>query len=252
LSQSAVNERAGARTPLSLVFASLALALVLLFLTGLFHNLPAPVLAAVVFVAVAGLIDLKELAHLFRVNRLDFFAAVVAFAGVLLLGILNGVIFAVVASLLMLLQRTSTPHVAFLGRIPGTDRFTDIARHPDNELIPGVLIFRVEAVLLYFNVDHVLRDVLDRVRAAPSGLKLVICDLSNAAYVDLAGARMLTRLHDELKTMNVGLRIIGAHASERDVLRAEGLETTCGPIHRDISIGDALADFNRKAPAAGE
>jgi high affinity sulfate transporter 1 len=252
LSQSAVNERAGARTPLSLVFASLALALVLLFLTGLFHNLPAPVLAAVVFVAVAGLIDLKELVHLFRVNRLDFFAAVVAFAGVLLLGILNGVIFAVVASLLMLLQRTSTPHVAFLGRIPGTDRFTDIARHPDNELIPGVLIFRVEAVLLYFNVDHVLRDVLDRVRAAPSGLKLVICDLSNAAYVDLAGARMLTRLHDELKTMNVGLRIIGAHASERDVLRAEGLETTCGPIHRDISIGDALADFNRKAPATDE
>ena len=81
LSQSAVNERAGARTPLSLVFASLALALVLLFLTGLFHNLPAPVLAAVVFVAVAGLIDLKELVHLFRVNRLDFLAAVVGIRG---------------------------------------------------------------------------------------------------------------------------------------------------------------------------
>ena len=150
LSQSAVNEKSGARTPLSLIFASLMLVMVLLFLTGFFQNLPSAVLAAVVLVAVKGLIDLKELRHLFQVSRLDFAAAMAALVGVLVLGILDGIIFAVVASVFMLLVRTSTPHVAFLGRIPGTNRFSDLERHPDNQTIPGVLIFRVEAALLYY------------------------------------------------------------------------------------------------------
>jgi len=245
LSQSAVNEQAGARTPLALVFASGALALVLLFLTRLFRDLPVAVLAAVVLAAVAGLIDLRELRHLFRVSRLDFAAALVALVGVLLLGILDGVIFAVMGSLLMLLIRASTPHIAYLGRIPGTNRFSDIARHPDNEPIPGVLAFRVEADLLYFNADHVLRGVLQRVNAAWPGLKLVVCDLSNSAYVDLAGARMLVRLHDELQALNVGLRIVEAHGSQRDILRAEGLDKLAGPIQRDIFLTDVLADFNK-------
>jgi SulP family sulfate permease len=243
LSQSAVNEKAGARTPLSLAFASLALGLVLLFLTGLFRNLPGAVLAAVVLVAVQGLINVGELRHLFRVSRLDFAAALAALAGVLLLGILDGVIVAVVASLGMLLFRSSTPHVAFLGRIPGTNRFSDLARHPKNEPIPGVLIFRVEAALLYFNVDHVLREVFRRVGESPPGLRLVICDLSNAPYVDVAGARMLSRLDDELKTRNVGLRIVEAHGTQRDILRAEGLEARVGPIHRDILLSDVLAEL---------
>ena len=156
LSQTAVNERGGARTPLSLVFASAAICCVLLFLTGLFRTLPDAVLAAVVLVAVKGLIDLRELRHLWRVSRLDFAAAAVALAGVLLMGVLDGVLIAVLASVVMLLARSSRPHVAFLGRIPGTNRFSDLARHPDNEPIPGVLAFRVQSSLLYFNVDHVL------------------------------------------------------------------------------------------------
>jgi len=245
LSQSAVNEKAGARTPLSLIFAALALGLVLMFLTGLFGNLPNAVLAAVVVVAVLGLIDLGEFRHLFRVSRMDFAAAAVALVGVLLLGILDGVIFAVVASLVMLLLRQSTPHVAYLGRIPGTNRFSDLSRHPDNEPVPGVLIFRVEAALLYFNVEHILRDVLQRVRNSGPGLRLVICDLSNSPYVDLAGTRMLARLYDELKPQNIGLRIVEAHATERDILRAEGLDHLVGPIQRQTSLTDALDEFNR-------
>jgi len=248
LSQSAVNEQGGARSPLALVFASVTLGLVLLFLTGLFRNLPNTVLAAVVLVAVLGLIDLREFRHLFRVSRLDFIAAVVALAGVLLLGILNGVIFAVVASLVIVLQRTSTPHVAFLGRILGTNRFSDLARHPDNEPVPGVLIFRVEAPLLYFNADHVQRTVLERVRSQPDGLHVVVCDLSNSPYLDLAGTRMLARLFDELKTMNIELLVVEAHATERDILRAEGLDKLVGPIHRETSLADALADLKKENP----
>ena len=244
LSQSAVNEKAGARSSLSLLFASVVLGLVLMFLTGVFRNLPQAVLAAVVLVAVKGLFDVEALGHLWRVSRFEFTVAAVALGGVLLLGILDGVILATIASLLLLLSRAAAPHVAFLGRIPGTNRFSDLARHPDNEPIPGVLAFRVEAPLLYFNEEHVLRTVLERVRLQSGGLTLVACDLSNSPYVDLAGARMLARLHDELQGLAINLRVVEAHAEERDILRAEGLEKLVGPIDRRMSLADLLDDLD--------
>jgi high affinity sulfate transporter 1 len=172
LSQTAVNERAGARTQLSLVFASAAICCVLLFLTGLFRTLPDTILAAIVLVAVKGLIDVKELRHLWRASGWDFAAAAVAFTGVLLMGVLDGVLIAVLASVLMLLARTSRPYVAFLGRIPGTNRFSDIARHPSNEPLVGAIVFRVQSSLLYFNVDHVLETVRLHARSHP-GLRRV-------------------------------------------------------------------------------
>lgn len=178
LSQSAVNEKGGARTPLSLVFASALVGLVLLFFTGLFRSLPEAVLAAIVLIAVAGLIDLKELRYLWHASRIDFAAAGVALAGVLLMGVLDGVIIAVLASVAMLLLRTSRPHVAFLGRVPGTERFSDATRHPENESLHGVLAFRVEGSLVYFNVEHVQQSVLQRVDSEPE-LRRVVYDLSN-------------------------------------------------------------------------
>jgi sulfate permease, SulP family len=241
LSQTAVNERGGARTPLSLVFASAAICCVLLLLTGLFRTLPDAVLAAVVLVAVKGLIDLRELRHLWRVSRLDFAAAAVALAGVLVMGVLDGVLIAVLASVLMLLARTSHPHVAFLGRIPGTNRFSDLARHPDNEPTPGALAFRVQSSLLYYNADHVLDVVRARTRATPE-LRQVICDLSNVPYVDISGARMLRKLHEELAVANVEFRIVEAHGPLRDMLRAEGLEQRIGSITRRSSLADVLAE----------
>jgi SulP family sulfate permease len=240
LSQSAVNEKGGARTPLSLVFASAVIGLVLLFFTGLFQNLPDAVLAAIVLIAVKGLIDLNELRYLWHANRIDFGAAGVAFAGVLVLGILDGVIVAVLASVIMLLGRVARPHVAFLGRIPGTDRFSDADRHPENEPIHGVLAFRVEASLVYFNVDHVLQTVLKRVRNDPA-VKRVVYDLSNTPYVDVAGSRMLRRLHDELACKELDFRVVGAHSEVRDRLRYEKLQDWVGPINRHVSLGEAVA-----------
>ncbi|HEX5105432.1 MAG TPA: SulP family inorganic anion transporter, partial [Pirellulaceae bacterium] len=240
-SQSAVNERGGAKTPLSLVFASAAICCVLLFLTGLFHTLPDAVLAAVVLVAVAGLIDLPELRHLWRASRSDFAAAAVALAGVLLMGVLDGVLIAALISILMLLVRNSRPPVAFLGRIPGTNRFSDLARHPDNEPIPGVLAFRVQASLLYFNVDHILETVRQRAREQ-TGLRRVVCDLSNVPYVDIAGARMLRRLYEELAAMGVDFKVVEAHGPVRDILRAEGLEERLGAISRRTTLAQVLAE----------
>jgi MFS superfamily sulfate permease-like transporter len=241
LSQSAVNDKAGARTPLALVFASAALALCLLFLTGLLENLPKAVLAAVVLTAVSGLLDFPALLRMWRVSRLDCYAAAIALIGVLLLGILQGILLAALASVLMLLASVSRPHVAFLGRAPGTDSYSDLARHPENEPLPGVIAFRPEASLIYVNAEAVIETVLSRLRSAvPSDIRLVVCDLSASPYLDLAGSRMLHELHGELAAQGIVLRIVGAHGRVRDLLRADGLGEKVGRLDRRATLDSVL------------
>jgi SulP family sulfate permease len=230
LSQSAVNDKAGARTPLALVFASITLALCLVFLTGLLENLPKAVLAAVVLTAILGLFDFPALLHMWRVSRLDFYAAVIAIVSVLALGILNGILLAALASVLLLLMRVSNPHVAFLGRVPGTNIYSDSERHPENEPLQGALAFRPEASVIYVNADTVFEAVLTRL-ARSKDVRMVVCDLSASPYVDLAGARMLEALRQELDARGIALRIAGARGSVRDLLRAndfsvEGFDRT--------------------------
>ena len=169
LSQSAVNDKAGARSQLALVFASVTLALCLLFLTDLLENLPKAVLAAVVLTAVAGLIDVPAMVRMWRVSRIDFLAAAIALVAVLLLGILDGILTAAGASVLLLLARASRPHVAFLGRIPGTQTYSDMSRHPENEPLPGVIAFRPEVSVVYVNTDAVLEAVMSRVHDMRGG-----------------------------------------------------------------------------------
>jgi high affinity sulfate transporter 1 len=246
LSQSAVNDQAGARTPLALVFASIALALCLLFLTGLLENLPKAVLAAVVLTAILGLFDFSALLHMWRVSRLDFHAAVIALMAVLLLGILHGILLAALASVVLLLFRASTPHVAFLGRVPGTDSYSDMARHPENEPLNGVVAFRPEASLLYFNADYVLDAVRQRLRDdAPNKVRLVVCDLSASPHMDLAGSRVLHELHGDLSGRGVELRIVGARGTVRDLLRADGLAEKTKGIDRFATLDGLLREMER-------
>jgi high affinity sulfate transporter 1 len=241
LSQSAVNDKAGARTPLALVIASMTLALCLLFLTGLLENLPKAVLAAVVLTAVSGLLDFPALFRMWRISRLDFLAATIALVAVLLLGILQGILLAALASILLLLARVSRPHVAFLGRVPGTDSYSDLDRHPENEALSDAIVFRPEASLIYVNADAIIETVLNRIRkTASSVVGLAICDLSAAPYVDLAGSRMLHELHAELVSRGITLRIIGAHGSARDLLRADGIERKVGGLDRTLTLDGAL------------
>ena len=241
LSQSAINDKAGAHSPLALVFASITLALCLLFLTGLLENLPKAVLAAVVLMAVSGLMDFAALLRMWHVSRLDFCAAAIALVAVLALGILQGILLAALASILMLLVRVSQPHVAFLGRVPGTNRYSDIARHPENEPLPSVIAFRPEASLLYVNADSVLESVLGRLEAAdPSKIQLVVCDLSASPYIDLAGSRILHELHDTLAARGIRLRIVGAHGRVRDLLRADGIDQKAGELGRRVTLDDLL------------
>jgi MFS superfamily sulfate permease-like transporter len=244
LSQSSVNDKAGARTPLALVFASITIGLCLMYLAGLLANLPNVVLAAIVLVAVKGLINIREMRHVWKVSRYEFFVSLVAFGAVLLEGILRGVIVAVLVSMLLLIRRAAQPHVAFLGRIPGTRGFSDMERNPDNEATPGVLAFRAEAALLYFNAEHVREAVWQKIYSTAGALKLVICDLSISPTVDIAGARMLKTMQAQLEAAGIRLRIVAAHASARDILRAEGLEERVGYFGRRVTVADAIDEFN--------
>ncbi|MET4120744.1 SulP family sulfate permease [Bradyrhizobium sp. JR4.1] len=244
LSQSAVNDNAGARTPLALVICSATLALCLLFFTGLLTNLPKAVLAAIVFAAVYRLVDIRALVRMWQVSRIDFYAAAIALVSVLLLGILQGVLLAAVASIVLLLARASRPNVAFLGRLPGTGRYSDNARHEGVEPLVGIIAFRPEASLLYINAETILETVLGTLPLSV-GVKLVVCDLSASPYIDLAGARMLHDLYDELASRNITFRIVGAHAQLRDLLRAEGLaeKTDSGAWLRSVGsvLGESMA-----------
>jgi MFS superfamily sulfate permease-like transporter len=243
LSQSSVNDKAGAKTPLALVFASATIGLCLIYLTGLLSNLPTVVLAAIVLFAVKGLIDIGELRHVWQVSRFEFSVSMVAFAGVLLLGILKGLMVAVVISMLLLIRRAANPHVAFLGRIPGTRLYSDIGRNPDNEAVPGVGVSRrgVAVVLQRRAREQCgLAENTFNHRSAKAG---GVCDLSTSPIVDLAGVRMLATLHATLKAMGMRLRVVAPHAAVRDILRAEGLEERIGYFGHGVTVADAIDEL---------
>jgi SulP family sulfate permease len=245
LSQSAVNDTAGAKTPLSLLFASATIAACLLFLTGFLQNLPTVILASIVLVAIRGLFDLDEIKHLYKINKQEFFVAMVALVAVLIWGILTGVLLAAIVTLLLLIKATSTPNVAFLGRIPGTKRYTDMERHPDNERIEGLLIVRIESAILYFNVEYIKEQLWEKISSETDTLKTVILDLNSSPRIDIAGARFLKQLFIDLKAKNITLKIAEARSEVRDSLRAEGLEMLLGHISRSVSVDDLVVSATK-------
>ena len=246
LSQSAVNDTAGAKTPFSLVFASATIAFCLLFLTDMLQYLPNVILAAIVLVAIRGLFDLKEMKHLYKINKEEFFVAMIALIGVLIFGILRGVLLAAIVTLVLLLKATSNPNVAFLGRIPGTKRYSDLERHPDNEIIEGVLIVRVESAILYFNVENIKEEIWKKINTETHPIKTVILDLNSSPHVDIAGARFLKQLFIDLKKKKMSLKIAEARSEVRDILRSENLEDLLGHISRFVSVDDLVVEATKK------
>jgi high affinity sulfate transporter 1 len=240
MSQSLVNESAGARTPVSGFVAALLVLTVAVFFSDLLRNLPQPVLAAVVLMAVIGLFNIRTLTHLWRADRPEFAVAMAALAGVLASGLLRGVLIGAAISLVLLIRRASRPHVAILGRIPGSRRYSDLERHPDNEPVPGILIFRPEGALVYFNAEHVRECALARARAQIAPLHAAVCDLSAAPFVDMTGAEMLLGLEQELRAVGARLVIVEARSAVRDRLRAQGLEDQIGRLDRMTSVADAV------------
>ena len=242
-SQSLVNEEGGARTPLSTALAAVFILVVVLFFSRLLSALPQPVLAAVVLVAVAGLLNLSALKELWRDDRSEFVVAIAALGGVLTSGLLRGVMIGVAISLVQLVRVSSRPHVALLGRIPGTRRFSDCDRHADNELIPRVMIFRPESALIYFNVDNVCDAILNRVHAQEIPPKLVVLDLSAAALVDMQSAYALASLADELTAEGIKFHAVEPRSSVRDRLRHAHVDGRLGGIDRFTMVADVIDHF---------
>jgi high affinity sulfate transporter 1 len=243
LSQSTVNEKSGARTPMSLIICSITLAVILLYLTGLLQNLPEVLLAVIVLHAVSGLIKIKELKRVYQLSRVEFLVAMIAFATVLVFGILKGVMLAVIMSLILLIRRTAHPHVAVLGRAVNTNHYSDIERHPDNITYTGILILRVESSILYFNTMNVEDKISRYMEVCGDGLRLLVLDLSAAPYVDVAGSKMLLQLSTQLQKKGVELKMVEALSNVRDILRKQGMEDIIGHISRRVFVNDVVEEF---------
>ncbi len=217
LSQTAVNEKAGARSRLSLVFASVTLALCLLFFTDPIADLPRAVLAAVVLMAVRGLIDFRALVYVWRASRVDLLSAMAAHMGVLLLGILQGIVLAALVSV-MSVARTPlgaahcipgahSRHHAILRRNASSRKRVAGrgARVPSGD-IPVLSQRRVCA-------DACACALARLGNADADGIGRVVCDLSAAPMMDLAGAQMLAELSENLQARGIGLTVVKAHGA---------------------------------------
>lgn len=243
LSQSLVNQTSGARTPFSTAIGALSLLVVVLFFSNRLSALPQPVLAAVVLAGMAGLVNFSALKRLWQHDRPEFVVAFAAFAGVLSFGLLPGVLIGAAISLGQLAHLSAHPHVALLGRIPGTRRYSDCERHTGNESIPGVMIFRPETGLFYFNIDYVCETILNWVDTATTRPRLVILDLSAAPRVDMQSAYTLASMATQLTDTAIEFHAVEARSSVRDRLRHEQVDGKLGGADRVTTVADAIDHF---------
>jgi SulP family sulfate permease len=249
MSQSLVNESAGARTPLSGLVAAVFTLFVVLFASGLLRNLPQPVLAAIVLAAVMGLVDIHALRHIWRFSRIEFAVAIAAVLGVLGSGPVNGVLLGAAISIVLLLRQASRPRVTELARIPGTTHFADLVRSPENERTPDVLVVRCEAALLYFNVEHVRERLFELLRARPDTVRLIVFFLGAVPRIDLAGAELLADLHKTLRGRGIEFRLAEAHGEVRDALQRIGFEEEHGLLHSGQTVNLVMSEWEASTRA---
>jgi SulP family sulfate permease len=231
LSKTAVNGEAGARSQISGLLVAALTIVTLLFLTGLFEDLPEATLAAVVIAAVIELIDRWALVRLWRsytaalgsiygwAARVDLIAALAALFGVLLFDTLPGLFIGIVVSIVLLVYRASRPHVAVLGRRPGEHHWVDLARHTDATTEEGIVVVRPESGLFYANADNVAADVAADL--APD-TRAVVLDLASVPVIDVSAVDMLVELDDELRGRGITLCVARDIGQVRDVLETTG------------------------------
>jgi len=229
-SRSAVNHQAGAKTGLASVTSAAVVGLTLLLFTSLFTYLPNALLASIVIMAVAGLVDVAEVKYLWRVNRTDLALLAITFAATLLLGIEEGIGVGVALSLLSFIQQASRPHMARLGQLPGAEVFRNVDRFPDAEIIPGVVIFRVDASLFFGNVD-VVHDAIEDVMRDPTDTRVLILDLYPVNRIDSTALHSLAKMQTNLKDRGVTLLFSGVKGPVRDAMLKSGLTEQVGKGH---------------------
>lgn len=246
MSQSLVNESSGAKTPLSGFIASLLILFVALFLSSFLRHLPQPVLAAIVLAAVTGLFKLDALKQTWRFSKGEFCVAMAALLGVLGSGLLMGVLIGAILSLALLLRRAMSPHTTELGRVAGSDYYADTLRHPENQRVPEVFIFRCDGSLLYFNTEHVRERFFELMDQRLAPIHTAVFFLGTVPHVDQAGVELLEEIQETLARRGIAFRLAEAHGEVRATLRRAGFEKHYGPIEHDQTVQTVLG----KLPAS--
>jgi SulP family sulfate permease len=250
MSGTAANDTSGARTQLSTITASLAVALTLACLLPLFRNLPEAVLGAIVVHAVAHLADIGTLKYYAQLRTGSIWAALAALFGVLQMGILKGLIFAVGLTLIGLMHKLSSPQDSVLGRLPGSDHFVDVARYPEAEQTPGLLIFRPNGIVFFANASRIHNRLRALVKAAATPLRAILVNLEASPEVDVTGLEMLAQLRNELRESGIDLYFARVTDPVRDLFERSGfLNQLDGHLFRGVNAAVA-AFLGEKQPQA--
>jgi SulP family sulfate permease len=230
-SRSAAAEQAGVRTPMGNVITSAIVGLTLLFLTPLFYYLPMPILAAIIIVSVFGLIDIEEIKFLFKTKKSEGVIAAFTFFSTLLIGIQEGILLGVGASMLTMLFKYSKPAVAELGVMPGTRLFKNLERNPNAKRIDGVLILRVDASFSFINAEFFRDFIIERSEQQNKNTHFVIIDGSSINMLDTTATDSLKSIIKTLRGWDMELYISGLKGPVRDVIKKSGMKEFLGPDH---------------------
>lgn len=230
-SRSAAAEQAGVKSPLANDVTSTLIVLTLLFLTPLFYYLPMPILAAIIMVSVFGLIDFEEVRFLFKTKRSEGIIAIFTFCCTLFVGIQEGILLGVGASMLTMLYKYSRPAVAELGVIPGTRIFKNLERNPEAQRIDGLLILRVDASFSFINAEFFRDFILEKSEQQDKNTHFVVIDGSSINMLDTTAIDSLKSIIKTLQGWDMELYMSGLKGPVRDVIEKSGLKEFLGPDH---------------------
>lgn len=249
-SRTAVNDQAGAKTGMASIISAALIILTLLFLTPLFYFLPQAILAAVIMVAVFGLIDIKEAKHLWQINRSDFWMLIVTFIGTLTLGIEQGIGIGVILSLAVIIFRTTRPHMAALGRVPDTDFYRNVERFEQVKERADLLIIRFDAQLYFANVSYFKEKIAEMIKAKGEKLQTLILNAESINNVDSTAVRALEDLVMDLKSAQLQLFFTGVKGPVRDAMAKGHLTDKIGTNNFFMSVQEAVDchDTLKEAP----
>jgi SulP family sulfate permease len=237
VTRSSIVDAAGARTQFAGVVTALIVAPLLIFVPDAFSDIPIAVLAGIVIAAVIGFVKVGEARRLWRVKRSDFWIMMLAFVSTIALGLEFGVLLTTVASLVIIIYHVTRPRIPELGRLPGTDAFVELARHPAAETFPGAVIVRPEAPLVYTSAESI-EQALEQVDVA---VHTVVLDASAVNHVDATGDHALRTVTERLHERGVRVLLVNVHDDVRDVLDASGFSDLLGVDCYFASDGDAVA-----------
>lgn len=245
-SRTAINDLMKGKTQLAGIFSAAALAIAVLFLSDALSLLPAPALGAILASAAVGLVDLHTLRDLWRISRIEFVFALISIAGVITLGVLNGVGVAVGATLLYLLMKGMRPRDAMLGRIPGRDGFYKLHRHKSARAIPGLAIYLMQGSLLFYNVEHVKGRIQEIVDTLEPVTKWLIFDASSMPQIDSNAVVMFDEVCALAAEHGLKFGIVELHREPLDMLCRSGVAAKIGTDMIFEDIEDVAAAFSAR------